>query len=133
MGNTDGYTQRTRPTLAELEAILNAEPPPYAVLGPGKARLSIEELERSLMCPLPHDMGGGCVEVVKLSDLRARLGYWLDVAASGRRLVLMRKGQAMAVLAPVPEGTYIVSPDAPFEDAPPEVDPQHPPEEVGSP
>ena len=96
--------------LAELEAILNSdESSPYAVLGPGKAKLTSQEMEAVLTCPLPHNTGGGCAEVVSLKDLRARLGYWLDVAASGRTLVLIRKGQAMAVLGGVPEGTKVIS------------------------
>lgn len=102
----DGYTQRVKPTLEELQAILDSpDPIPYATLG-GKAKLTEEELEAALACPLPHP-AGGCVEIVRLTELRARPGYWLDVAASGRTLVLTRKGQAMAMLGPVPAGTKV--------------------------
>lgn len=105
----DGYTQCVKPTLAELEAILNSEDPsPYAVLGGGKVTVTEQEMEMALCCPLPHRSTGECVEVLRLKEMRARPGYWIDVAASGRTQVLTRKGQPMAMLVPIPPGTYIV-------------------------
>ena len=105
----DGYTQRVKPTLDELEAILNSEDPaPYAVLGGGKLTLTEDQMETALCCPLPHRSTGGCVGVLRLKELRARPGYWIDVAASGRVQVLTRKGQPMAMLVPIPPGTYLV-------------------------